>query len=93
MVYILELKTKLEISITTTFGKRSNNALLLVKFLFTKPIVHVNQVREVTRSRGLLGDDIMWNFYLHAKKRQNVLLQTIFSRNVYICFGYDSADC
>jgi Fic family protein len=59
---ILELKTKLEISITTTFGKRSKNALLLLNFLFKKPIVHVNQVKEVTNSSYKSANDLVSDF-------------------------------
>lgn len=59
---ILELKTKLEISITTTFGKRSNNALLLLQFLFKKPIVHVNQVKEITKCSYKSANDLVADF-------------------------------
>jgi len=80
---ILELKTKLEISITTTFGKRSNNALLLLKFLFTKPIVHVNQVREVTRSSYKSANDLVADFV-------NVgILKEMTGQNRNRIFGFD----
>jgi Fic family protein len=59
---ILELKTELEIRITTTFGKRSNNALLLLQFLFKKPIVHVNQVKEITKCSYKSANDLVSDF-------------------------------
>ena len=80
---ILELKTKLEISITTTFGKRSNNALLLLQFLFTKPIVHVNQVKEVTRSSYKSANDLVSDFV-------NVgILKEMTGQNRNRIFGFD----
>ena len=80
---ILELKTKLEISITTTFGKRSNNALLLLHFLFTKPIGHVNQVKEVTRSSYKSANDLVSDFV-------NVgILKEMTGQNRNRIFGFD----
>ena len=80
---ILELKTKLEISITTTFGKRSNNALLLLQFLFTKPIIHVNQVKEVTRSSYKSANDLVSDFV-------NVgILKEMTGQNRNRIFGFD----
>jgi Fic family protein len=80
---ILELKTKLEISITTTFGKRSNNALLLLQFLFTKPIVRVNQVKEVTRSSYKSANDLVSDFV-------NVgILKEMTGQNRNRIFGFD----
>lgn len=80
---ILELKTKLEISITTKFGKRSNNALLLLQFLFTKPIVHVNQVKEVTRSSYKSANDLVSDFV-------NVgILKEMTGQNRNRIFGFD----
>jgi Fic family protein len=80
---ILDLKTKLEISITTTFGKRSNNALLLLQFLFTKPIVHVNQVKEVTRSSYKSANDLVSDFV-------NVgILKEMTGQNRNRIFGFD----
>ena len=80
---ILELKTKLEISITTTFGKRSNNGLLLLQFLFTKPIVHVNQVKEVTRSSYKSANDLVSDFV-------NVgILKEMTGQNRNRIFGFD----
>lgn len=80
---ILELKTKLEISITTTFGKRSNNALLLLNFLFKKPIVHVNQVKEVTNSSYKSANDLVSDFV-------NVgILKELTGQNRNRIFGFD----
>lgn len=80
---ILELKTKLEISITTTFGKRSNNALLLLQFLFTKPIVHVNQVKEVTRSSYKSANDLVSDFVKVG------ILKEMTGQNRNRIFGFD----
>lgn len=80
---ILELKSKLEISITTTFGKRSKNALLLLNFLFKKPIVHVNQVKEVTNSSYKSANDLVSDFV-------NVgILKEMTGQNRNRIFGFD----
>jgi Fic family protein len=80
---ILELKTKLEISITTTFGKRSNNALLLLNFLFKKPIVHVNQVKEVTNSSYKSANDLVSDFVTVG------ILKELTGQNRNRIFGFD----
>jgi Fic family protein len=47
---ILEMKARLENTIHTNFGKRANNANLLLQYLLKKPIVSVNQVKTITQS-------------------------------------------
>ncbi|MBU3713913.1 MAG: Fic family protein [Ferruginibacter sp.] len=56
---ILELKSQLEKKIATTFGKRSHNAALLLQFLFKKPIIHVNQVKELTKCSFKSANDLV----------------------------------
>ena len=80
---ILELKSKLEISITTTFGKRSKNALLLLNFLFKKPIVHVNQVKEVTNSSYKSANDLVSDFVTVG------ILKELTGQNRNRIFGFD----
>lgn len=80
---ILELKSKLEISITTTFGKRSKNALLLLNFLFKKPIVHVNQVKEVTNSSYKSANDLVSDFVNFG------ILKEMTGQNRNRIFGFD----
>jgi len=80
---ILELKTKLEIIINTTFGKRSKNGLLLLHFLFKKPIVHVNQVKVVTKSSFKSANDLVSEFV-------NVgILKEMTGQNRNRIFGFD----
>jgi Fic family protein len=56
---ILELKSRLEKQIAATFGKRSHNAALLLQFLFKKPIIHVNQVKEITKTSYKSANDLV----------------------------------
>ncbi|AZI67819.1 Fic family protein [Kaistella daneshvariae] len=59
---VLELKARLETLIHTTFGKRANNASVLLQYLFRKPVIHVNQVAEVTRSTYKTANDLVTEF-------------------------------
>ena len=56
---ILDLKSRLEKQIAATFGKRSHNAALLLQFLFKKPIIHVNQVKEITKTSYKSANDLV----------------------------------
>jgi len=56
---ILDLKSRLEKQIAATFGKRSHNAALLLQFLFKKPIIHVNQVKEITQTSYKSANDLV----------------------------------
>ena len=59
---ILVLKAQLENRITETFGKRSHKAALLLQYLFKKPIVHVNQVKEITNSSYKSANDLVSDY-------------------------------
>jgi len=59
---VLELKSKLESNITLNFGKRANNANILLQYLFKKPVVHVNQVKELTNSTFKTANDLVTEF-------------------------------
>jgi len=59
---VLELKARLESNITLNFGKRVNNATILLQHLFKKPIVHVNQVKDVTNSTYKTANDLVTEF-------------------------------
>jgi Fic family protein len=62
---ILALKSKLKQQISATFGKRSNNAARLLQYLFKKPVVHVNQVKEVNKISYKSANDLVSEF-VHA---------------------------
>jgi Fic family protein len=59
---VIELKSKLESNITLNFGKRANNASILLQYLFKKPVVHVNQVKELTNSTFKTANDLVTEF-------------------------------
>ncbi len=59
---ILELKAKLELQITTTFGKRSSKAAVLLQYLFKKPVVHVNQIKDMNKSSYKSANDLVSEF-------------------------------
>ena len=59
---LIELKGRLESSIRMTFGKRANNASILLQYLFKKPVVHVNQVKDLTNSTYKTANDLVNEF-------------------------------
>lgn len=59
---IIELKKILEIQIVKSLGKRSTKGILLLQFLFSKPIVYVNQVKEITKSSFKSANDLVADF-------------------------------
>jgi Fic family protein len=59
---VVELKNQAEKEIATTFGKRSSKGNLLLLCLFEKPIVHVNQVKDLTNSSFKAANDLVNNF-------------------------------
>lgn len=59
---VLELKARLEMNINTKFGKRANNATILLQHLFKKPVIHVNQVKEITNSSYKTANDLVTEF-------------------------------
>jgi Fic family protein len=59
---VLELKARLELNINSNFGKRSNNASILLQYLFKKPVVQVNQVKKITNSTYKTANDLVTEF-------------------------------
>lgn len=59
---VLELKGRLEFKINTDFGKRANNASILLQHLFKKPVIHVNQVKDITGSTYKTANDLVSEF-------------------------------
>lgn len=59
---ILELKARLETIININFGKRANNAAILLQYLFKKPVVHVNHVKDLTNSSYKTANDLVSEF-------------------------------
>lgn len=59
---VLELKARLETDINANFGKRANNASILLQYLFKKPVIHVNQVKDVTNSTYKTANDLVAEF-------------------------------
>ncbi len=59
---ILEMKARLERSIHANFGKKANNANLLLHYLLKKPIVSVNQVKAITHSSYKTANDLVNDF-------------------------------
>jgi len=59
---ILEMKARLEQTINTNFGKRANNANLLLQYLLKKPVVNVNQVKAISQSSYKTANDLVTEF-------------------------------
>jgi Fic family protein len=59
---VLELKARIETNINTDFGKRTNSAAILLQNLFKKPVIHVNQVKEITGSTYKTANDLVTEF-------------------------------
>jgi Fic family protein len=59
---VLELKARLEANLTVHFGKRSHNAGILLQHLFRKPVIHVNQVKELTQSTYKTANELVNDF-------------------------------
>jgi Fic family protein len=59
---VLELKSNLEDKLSSTFGKRSGKATILLQALFRKPVIHVNQVVEITGSSYKTANDLVNDF-------------------------------
>lgn len=59
---VLVLKARLEHLINTDFGKRSSKAAILLQHLFKKPVMHVNQVKDITNSSYKTANDLVTEF-------------------------------
>jgi len=62
LMRVLELKSKLEAKITGNFGRKSNSALLLLNYLFKRPIVDVREVQEVTKVSYKAANSLVADF-------------------------------
>lgn len=59
---IIELKLKLEAKLPEYFGKRLVNADLLLKYLFRKPVITVNQAQKHLNVSYKASNDLITNF-------------------------------
>ncbi|MCB9246816.1 MAG: Fic family protein [Flavobacteriales bacterium] len=59
---ILELKSKLESTLPQQFGKKSNNAGILLQILFKNPVVHVKQVQKLLQVSYKSANDLVADF-------------------------------
>jgi Fic family protein len=59
---VLELKARLASEINLNFGKRANNAAILLQHLFKKPVIHVNQVKDLINSSYKTANDLVTEF-------------------------------
>lgn len=59
---ILELKARLESSLTPTFGKRAANAGLLLNALFKKPVIHVTEAQKLLSVSFKAANDLITGF-------------------------------
>lgn len=59
---ILDLKSRLETTINTNFGKRARNAMILLNYLFQKPVINVNKLKEITNSTYKTANDLITEF-------------------------------
>lgn len=59
---VLKLKSKLEGRINESFGRRSNSAMVLLNYLFKRPIVHVRDVQKVTKLSYKASNDLVNDF-------------------------------
>lgn len=59
---VIELKSRLENEIIKKFGRKANNAQILLQHLFERPVVNVNQVRELTKTTFKTANDLVADF-------------------------------
>lgn len=59
---VVELKLVLENEIHSNFGKKTNNALKLLHYLFINPILNVRDVEELTKASFKSANDLVTNF-------------------------------
>ncbi|AYD47732.1 Fic family protein [Arachidicoccus soli] len=56
---VLALKAKIENQISTSFGKRSVKASIILQELFKKPVIHVNQVKDIIKSSYKTANELV----------------------------------
>ncbi len=59
---VLELKNQLEQDISNNFGKKANNAHILLQELFRKPVINVNQVKNLTKTTYKTANELVATF-------------------------------
>lgn len=59
---VLELKVKWELEINKSFGRKSHSASVLLQNLLKRPVIHVNQVKEVTGLSYKAANDLVSDF-------------------------------
>jgi Fic family protein len=59
---VLILKAALEQKVHTDFGKKSAKAAILLQHLFKNPVLHVNQVKEITGTSFKSANDLVSDF-------------------------------
>ncbi|MBL0190526.1 MAG: Fic family protein [Saprospiraceae bacterium] len=59
---VIELKLNLETIINQTFGKKSSKANMLLQQLFKKPVIHVTQVQNLTKTSYKAANDLVADF-------------------------------
>ena len=62
LAHVLVLKDDLETNMVTNFGRRSNNAGILLNHLFNNPVIHVNQVKEIMGITYKTANDLVTDF-------------------------------
>lgn len=79
---IIDLKLRLEEQLFITFRKRSNKANILLQHLFKQPIIHVNQVKEITETSFKAANDLVTEFVKAGILKE----KTGYSRNRMFVF-------
>jgi Fic family protein len=59
---VLTLKVRLESEIHNNFGRRSHSAIILLQYLFKKPVIQVNQVKDITNCTFKTANDLVTQF-------------------------------
>lgn len=59
---VLKLKSRLEMKVNDTFGRRSNSANVLLNYLFKHPIVDVREVQKVTKLSYKAANNLVAEF-------------------------------
>jgi Fic family protein len=59
---VLELKARLEGQLNLNFRKRTANASILLQHLFKKPVINVNQVKDLTKTSYKTANDLVAEF-------------------------------
>lgn len=68
---VMTLKLRLEGEINRSFGRKSNNATILLTHLFHQPLVSVRQVEEITKLSYKASNDLVNSFI-----KANILRET-----------------